>query len=251
MENTKFKLEFLVTAYRLAMSGMSDPGIAGSLGVSPPTFAKWIRDKPALADALRQARSKEGGAEDFKGFVMGRLPARARELWQRMEAAGVMPDGREKVMREVDIAPLRVRQHLFIQALVKCNFIPGLACREMGIPHSTVKLWMKKDPDFRAIIDGIQESKADFFENCLLNLCARGDASAIIFANKSYNAKRGYSEKLSVEVNKTVTHEHRVTLEEIPVEARRAILEAHREKRRLMIEGPKSDVIDAEFEESK
>jgi hypothetical protein len=91
------------------------------------------------------------------------------------------------------------------------------ACRKVGISRQTFFLWCK-DEKFQALVDEIQEAKKDFFEGSLIRLVAAGDTSATIFANRTVNKDRGYSERHQVDVNVSgqVTHKHElVSMEQL------------------------------------
>lgn len=239
-------------AARLAKSGLDDKSIASALGMTPAVFAGHVRRREALRSALEEARARRAGT--FREFVMGRLPPEAMRLWARLEKLGQMLDGPEKPRAAaecaamLDEAPVRVRMHLFVQALVANNFVQGAALRMLGMAATELEGWRRQDPAFRALLAGVLEAKRDFFELCLTNLCARGDASAIVFANRTLNRDRGYCEKTVVQVETKSTLDVKVTLEDLSVEARRELLEATRRKRAEALEYG-GDVPDAEFEE--
>jgi hypothetical protein len=105
-----------------------------------------------------------------------------------------------------------------------------IAARKVGTTAEQVKIWMRKDVVFRRLVEGIHEHKKDFFESSLINLVRQGDSAATVFANRTQNRDRGYSEKVTVDINTKTTHEHAITVDDLSPEVLRAILDAKRKK---------------------
>lgn len=251
-----WKDEFFVKAYRLAQDGLKDTEIARALGIPPANWRLWLSKKKALREGLAKAREglQEAGEgyADFKSFVYEKLPRRARELWDELDAADALPnqDGtkkrrRNKVLKLIESGPVAWQQSLFLHALVKCNFIVTRACLKIGVPINTAHEWMASSPPFKKLVDGIILLKKDFFESALIDLVRAGDSAATIFANRTLNKDRGYAQDAPVQVEQTVVHKHQVSLEELPTEAKRAILDAMRKKAVARLED-RTDVVDAE-----
>ncbi len=93
-------------------------------------------------------------------------------------------------------------------------------------------------------MDELNEAKKDFFENALMGLIDCGYPGAIVFANRTQNADRGYNEKIQLEHTGNVTHSM-IDLSELnlDIETRRKILDAIREKNRP------ENVVDVEVKE--
>lgn len=252
-KSRKWDKKMMEGALGLARSGMPDGKIAQALGATAASLAAKLSKDSDFAAGMEAAR--EQGSKTFAQALAGRLPPGARALWDRLEALGGMIDGPEKrgaradVFAALDEAPARVRMHLFVQALAHVGFIPGEACRVSGVSPSELARWRAQDKDFREIMEGMMEAKRDFFESCLVGLCRRGDSAAIIFANRTSNRGRGYGDRLEVEVKTEVTHTHRLTLDDLPPEAKRAMLDAYRRKRDAAQIGYNDGAPDAEFEE--
>jgi hypothetical protein len=226
---------FYVQAYLLAKGGSEDSVIATQLGASITGFQKWVRAKPALAAALRLARSKESGMGSyatFQEFVYGRLDPHLQSLWDQLEACDELDNAVERIERLFKDKGHKARQHMFIHALVMCNFSRTEACRRVNIPYKTVQKWLDSEVDFADLVHGIAEAKKDFFESALIAGIARGDPNLIQFANRTANKDRGYAEgtqhKLDVNVKGEVQHKHLVDISklELPQEVREIIADA-------------------------
>lgn len=241
--------EFYVEIYQMLRDGRPTNYIARTLGVSSTLLNKWIATKPALKAAVKKATKVGVAAKDsfdtMKEFVHDRLPPEGRAYWAELEAVEKSgdADGREDVLERLTRCPRKTRQHLFLYALLHCNFVKTVACRKVGLDDKTLRIWMK-EPGFRQIVEGIHEHKCDFFESSLVNLVRQGDSAATIFANRTLNRHRGYNDKVSVEVNSTVRHEHQLRADDLAPEVLRGLLEAQRAKK-LALED-RSDVRDAE-----
>lgn len=246
----KWRDEFYVEGYRLAKEGLSDEQIRQRLGVSITTFEKWKNVRPAFRQALLQARSKDRShVETFSQFIHGRLPAAAKRLWEEMEQAERIfeeggDDRRDAVIDMIATQGKRLRQQLFVHALVCSNFQVSFACRRTGISVPEVKGWASKDAGFAELLAGVQQCKKDFFEGALIDLVAKRDSAAVIFVNKTVNKDRGYGESKD-DVTRKVQHEHRLVLDELPLEAQKALLEAMKRKESRLLE---HKTVDAEVE---
>jgi len=237
MALVKFKNEYYVRCFRLATDGMSDQEIAKILGVPINRFDRWVRQDKALREGLDIARQSKDGYADFKSFIYERMPRKARELWDELDGADKLPtveptraQRREKILQKIEDSAVQWQQSLFLHALVKCNFIYTKACMKIGINPGIVAQWCRDSEKFRQLVEGIETHKDDFFESCLIDLCRSGDSAAIIFANKTRNKKRGYDPVVDINTTTTGVVKHSVSIDELPVDARRAILETMRAK---------------------
>lgn len=230
-----------VTAYRLARAGASDPQIGHALGVSHEGMRLWVRDRPALAEALRTAREPDPDCDGgtFRDYVYARLPDRLQQLWDRLDLCDELDNGTSRAEAMLRGEGDDARQHLFLYALIHCNFNASEACRKVCVTKRQLDNWVKRSPDFAELVDEIQWHKGNFFEGALCQLVAKGELAAIIHANKTYNRGRGYGETLKVDVKAggRVEHEHthqhlhamvRLSDLELPVEVMEQVLLAMR-----------------------
>jgi hypothetical protein len=129
----------------------------------------------------------------------------------------------------------RVRQHLWVHALICRNFNPSAACRAVNVSFDVVESWKRQDDRFRKLIEEIHEHKKNFFESQLVKLAKKGDVNAILFANRTLNRDRGYGDKTQVEISGSINHrvENLLNLDELdlPPEVLRVILDHVRKKR--------------------
>lgn len=253
MAIVKWDNKWYVRSFALASNGMGNEDIARSLGIPPRRFARWITEDDALRDGLEEARKPKTGYADFKAFIYEKLPRKVKELWDELDAIRSLPridrtrsERRKAVLELIDLSAPRHQQALFLHALIKCNFISNNACLETGISPGTVEGWCRNDEKFRRLVEGIHEFKGDFYESCLVDLCRQGDSAAIIFANKTANRKRGYAPELNINTNSESVVRHEVSVEDLPTDAKRAVLAAIRAKNVAQLED-NSRVQDAEI----
>lgn len=252
----KWKDEYYVRIYQMVKEGLKPSHVAKILGVDEDTLAKWVKDDPALKEAIRAARSGGKKGEDnyltFREYVYGHLPERARAWWDRIDALDKTPMSKSEKERErakfvegQRRLSIDLRKHLYLYALVNSNFMHHTACEKLGMAPQNVRDWMLTDDYFKEVVRSMHEYKKDFFEGCLVDLVRRGDASATIFVNKTLNADRGYGTRVQVDVGGKVEHEHFVSPDDLSPEVLQALLEATR-KKRMLLEN-KGDVIEAEI----
>lgn len=234
MPQAKWKDEHLATIYRLARAGYSDVKIQEALGIAHRTWQAWCKRRPQVRVMLEQGRKREEG--EFYEYVHERLPAELQARWEHLIAS-------EKLtldLHRLDGLAVRQQQALYLHALVHHNFIPSRARRTCGLTKEKVERWAREDPGFRKLEEEVHEAKKDYFEWALMDLVARRETAAVIFANKTYNRDRGYNERVQVDVKSDDRH----ALEELgtlSVEQKRLLLEAIEQAAR-----PKLDVIDVE-----
>lgn len=225
----KFVDTMPVDAYILARQGMTNNAIAQTFGVNDVTFSDWIRKRSTLRYALERAR-EGGGAKTFQEYVYQQLPADLQKLWDEIEMWQDHESGMERLEILLSSQTKRVRQSLWMHAMVCCNFNPSEACRKLALSRRTVDDWAKHDPDFSRLLDEINWHKKNFFEEGLIRLVRSGNVLATVFANRTVNRDRGYSEKLEVNHSGTINHEHHhlISIDKLnlPLETRLAILDA-------------------------
>jgi hypothetical protein len=92
------------------------------------------------------------------------------------------------------------------------------------------------------MMEFLRELRGDYFEDHLCTLIEDGDAKAIIFANRTFNKKRGYGNSLDVNVEANINNSHTISIDEtgMSLEEKKRLLDQIRTKR---IE---SNVIDVE-----
>jgi hypothetical protein len=218
MGKTVWKDSFVIKAYELAKSGMIERKIARALGISFDTFTNYEKKKPLFKAAVKQGRlayrKKDNSTYSFRDYVHGRLSEEAKEVWCKIIRCDSLQNGTERLEAILSERGVRIRQQLFVYAYISSNFSISAALRRVNISRSAFELW-KKDPEFLKLFEELGEIKGDFFEEHLCMLVASGDSSSTIFANRTFNRKRGYNEKVDVDVNVSGQINHNI----IPIDS--------------------------------
>lgn len=208
--STKWSDRNYVRAYMLALDGLPDCQIAEALGVSAVCISKWKADNKAFAWGLEVARRKAGNT--LADFVYDSLPTDLREVWEELCMANKARDSFERVRDLFSRHGENVRKHMFVFAYLKKDMNENYACRFVGIPYHTYEQWLK-DKEFKSLMDRMPKIRGDYFESQLTKLVGHGDAGVTIFANKTYNAARGYGDVSKIELKTpNVPNEEPVTL---------------------------------------
>lgn len=234
-KDLKWRAEFYWQAYKLAREGLTDGQIAQTFGVSPMSVLNWKKRRPAFKAALEEGRSKEKstGVQTLSEYILGRLEPDMKEIWEEMMAVEEGNSTLGRVEKMINRHGTVMRQKLFLHAWMAAGFNWRKACAMVNVHESVFKYWCANDEAFSALFNSVQELKGDFFEGALVQLVNEGHPHATIFANRTFNAKRGYSEKLQVEHQGEVTQNINVvdlTQLGLDLETKRKIVKAIREK---------------------
>lgn len=234
----KWTEDYYVTAYELAKSGLSDKGIAEVLGVSRVAFRLWKKEKPAFQKALDRGRRKQDGvrtANTFKDYVYDKLSDEAKALWDQLYSMEQENVGVAQIEALLADKGKDMRQQLVLHAITFSNFNLSRALSRVNVPKRTFDKWCAYDPDFANLIEELQWHKKNFFEGALCDLVSDGNSQAVLFANRSLNRDRGYSDKQEIEISGNIDHNHSVTVLDLskidlPLDVRKQLLKATREQ---------------------
>jgi hypothetical protein len=233
-----WKDEHVLTTYELARGGCNQEQIIKAIGVSKPTFISWKKKHPQLRDALRRGcvgkRGKQVSDFTFRDLVEQRLPKDLRRVWNKIRRFEREKCGIGKIEALLENKGKTVRQYLFVHALMISNFNATQARQKVNISVKVYKSWLK-DPEFAALVDEVEECKKDFFEDYLIRLVKSMDSAAIRMVNQTYNADRGYGEKVKAEIETThkVQHNVEINVLSLSVEEKRMLLDKIRQVKRV------------------
>lgn len=204
-----------------------------------------------LKEAIEEGRkfANQGNAlSSFKDYVYGKLPEDLQEMWDELDDMDRDDTALERVEEMLGMAGSRSRQYLFVHAMIQNNFMVTPAARKVGASVATVKKWMEDD-EFRDLLEEIKFAKKDFVEGKLMDLVEARETPAVIFANKTLNADRGYGNKMEVAHTGFVEHNHNIIdLDKvnIPVDLRVKLLECIESSNK---EDDPNVILDAEFKD--
>lgn len=233
---SKWDMSMCFIIYDLAKAGESEASIAGALGIHVTTLDKWKRKFSSCKMALEKGRAIFKAKDDgnYFDFIAGRLEPELRELWNELLEADDDPNAINRLETLIALHGPQARQRLFLHAMIHFNFDVSRSCRFVNISRTTYTRWKLNDSEFCRLIDEVLSIKGDFYEQALVKLVRTGCVPAIIHANKTYNAKRGYSTKVDVTVNGSIDVNVR-TLPikdlELPLDIRVALLDAMKERK--------------------
>ncbi len=257
MPKQVWKDELYLKIHDLAKTGMSETKIAAALGVTTTTFLKWKKQKSAIRESLKLGRATNGDDEQetFRDYVYKRLPVELQELWNDIMAMESLPNGLARIEKMLANAGLRARQHLFVHALTAFNFNASRACRKLNVSRKTFEFWCYNDPQFHELIDEINWHKGNYFEDALVAAVTRGDTAAVVFANRTFNRDRGYSEKheivhkggIDINVKQGPV---RVADLNLPLAVRQQLLGAMKSQLALPSPAEQDEALEAEFEDT-
>ena len=149
---------------------------------------------------MRCYKGKGKHANVIHDYVFKRLSLGQQKLWGKLQKLDDLKKPTEVIEALLEKHGKLARQNMFVYAWTSSNFNISASLRKVNISRSTFTKWCQ-EKYFKELITEIEWHKKNFFENHLMTLVASGDSSATIFANKSFNADRGYMDK------KGVTHD--------------------------------------------
>jgi hypothetical protein len=88
-----------------------------------------------------------------------------------------------------------------IAALEKSLCVVTTACKTVGIDRKTHYNWMNDDPEYKKMVDDLQDITLDFAESQLHKQIKQGNTTATIFLLKTKGKKRGYIERSEVKID--------------------------------------------------
>lgn len=77
------------------------------------------------------------------------------------------------------------------------------SCEAVNVGRTTFYSWLKSDPEFREMVEAIDEASIDFAESALKRQIREGNVTAIIFYLKTKGRSRGYVEHSDVRLTST------------------------------------------------
>jgi hypothetical protein len=227
----EWKPIILVQVYKLIKAGCTEKQVCELLEVSGSGWMWWKKHHPELIESLELARSDRDSEWKLSDYCFARLSPELQDLWQRIMELQDAPTGVAQIELLLSDHGTRVRQQLYLHALVECDFNPSNAMYRIGVSQKMVTSWINDDPEFGELVEQMSFHKKNFFESALVGLVGAGVPSAIIFANKTQNRDRGYGNMVKVEHSGTIQHNVLDLAELLPYlteEGRTALLEAIR-----------------------
>lgn len=220
-------LELILNFYDAFLREESTQKVAAALQVGEGAIFAWIRDYPEFALAKKMADEKRGNNSTFTGYIFQHLSPEARKTWEKIQFWRDSDSSYEKINEILSSKPKKLRQELFIHALISCSFDVSTACAMVAISRNTLEDWKRYDLDFRQLVEEVRWHKKNFFEKSLIDLVEMKHPAAVIFVNRTVNADRGYSEKIQIEHTGT-DPEFSVEDLDLDLETRRKVLDAIR-----------------------
>lgn len=167
-------------------------------------------------------------AKSSLGLIAEFVDQETLETWEILERASKVSEKQQALMNLAtrgDVA----RQRLFVHAVVESQFNIAKVCKTLGIGKKTLDTWLRESKEFREMLENIQWAKKAFVESHFMDLIAKGSEKATIAAAQTLlRDEYGQSVRVEGQINHAVAVVDLGAIK-LPVEARRAILEAVQE----------------------
>jgi hypothetical protein len=190
-------LTFILTFYDCYVREPSLNITAAALGIRAPNLRVLIDKHPELAQAKEMAEQNRNKGM-LGNYVLTNLTKASKEIWDRLTKVNT----HEAIESIFKGKPIKLRQELFCHAILHTGYDISKACNIVGVDRYQMESW-KQDLGFLQMLEEVQFHKKNFFEKALIGLVAEGYPGAIIHANRTVNADRGYREGIDVNINGT------------------------------------------------
>ena len=87
-----------------------------------------------------------------------------------------------------------------IEALTKSLGIVTIACKDVDIARQTHYRWMQEDEKYKQDVEDVADIALDFAESKLHKQIDKEDTTATIFYLKTKGRKRGYIERVGIDL---------------------------------------------------
>lgn len=240
--NSKWDEEYIITVYELAREGMTEQQMAKFLGISKDTFINWEKRYRLFRLSVKRGREYQRATgvsmEDFRDDIYRNLSDDEKLTWQRVMELNTLRSDRKKVAALFKNGGRQMRQKMYLCALLKCRFNAAAACRMTGLSREVVELWKKTDPGFWKMVSSIEQTEKDWAQSCVRGMCETNPVVAMYY-NRVLNRDRGMDDRITVNVQGTINHEHThrlVAFDDLELDARTelSLLNALRQKRKLI-----------------
>lgn len=228
----RWKNELLILIYELTLEGKGRGKIAQALDTNVSTLRYWWETNPVLrwtVERAREMRLRRLGEADaredtFIEYCYGKLPEDLIPIWKKVvELSKDQFSSQDAVDRLLIGQGKRVRQHIFVHALIQTNFQIVEACRMTGVTYMVWQDWQRTDRQFRKLVEQIHQWRKDWAEGMLNRLVAGGDTTATIYLNKIINKDRGYDPKVVVKHEGTILNAS-LDIDKLPADLKRQVL---------------------------
>lgn len=212
-------LMFILAVYDAYLRHRSLQAVADVIGVTKTHLRKLIQKHIELQQAIDYADENRN-----KGVLghhcVDRLSPANRKVWDKMMTMTTQQELDELFNKH----PTQTRQRLLCTAILYTGYDVSKACQMVGIHRRMMEHW-KNDLEFGQMMEELQLIKEDFFEHAVIGLVAEKHPGAIMYVNRTINAKRGYNEKMDISLGAT-TIQFDIEGLNLPLDVQKQILAA-------------------------
>ena len=248
MKKNGCDVRLLLDVYDAYLRDDDQKRVCEALNISGKTLKKYFDKHPELAEARALAKERRASQRSMGDYILGRLSPEARKIWKEMQFWERNESAYEKIEKILTGQTKELKQEIFLQALISTGYSVSDACVKSCVSRNTLEHWKNSDAAFRQLFEEVQMHKEDFYEKSLVSLVEMGVPSAVIFVNKTVNAKRGYREQVEIEHTGTTNVNFDFNQLNLPLEVKVAVLKAIRENKQqhLLPEAKNGHAIDVE-----
>ena len=202
----------------------------------PTPIEPWqsLRGEPPLIPRLINRSQETSQNPNLWPFIFGYLPPPLLPTWELICEclAGSCRDTREVIQPLTN----HEKTHLFLFAYSQNHFNTTAALLALNMTRQELEKWIAEDFEFASAWHDTAWHRRNTYEAALMRAVINGEVSAIIFANRTLNRKRGYGESPPVPVT-TEPAKPKSTVPisslDLPFQLKVDLLKAIRKQRRL------------------
>lgn len=177
----KFMLNFYDTCLR---EGTSPTHLGTIYGKSKTQINRWIDNYKPLRVAYEMAKGKREKAAVNTENAKETLSEEAYELWESVQSGAPSKNQLVYMGSALSGRPTKLRQQLFLMAMLSTNYRVAESCRITGVSRQEVQQWKKADPEFIQMFAELTHQQVEDVRGALHDLVKEKNVQAVIYADK-------------------------------------------------------------------
>lgn len=166
--------------------------LANIYGKSEQTVKKWIDNYKTLRIARELALEKRKNEKAHAENMRDVLSEEAYQIWNTHQTGDITKHQLVHMGPALNGRPKKLKQQLFLVAMMKTNYRLTEACRVTGTTRTEVTRWKNTDPEFMQLFAELQHLRNEEVGGALMDLVKERNPQAVIYADKKLTDQQGH-----------------------------------------------------------